>query len=249
MTGLRLVQIGGLGPLYRPAEDGPVPAILILHGAEGAGSGWSHRFAAILAAHGFAALPYAYGAGDVFGAGDIRGVDISAIPKAGRVLAAQAGVAGVGLLGWSRGGELALHVAALGGPDLPFRAVAAHAPADRCIGAFDLAAFRTGASARPEEPDGPRAWVWQGHEAALTPGTPIAIEAYRGPVFLSVGDADEVWGHEMTQTLAARLTAVGRPPDLWIAPGQGHAFDFATEPELWRRLTGFFTTHLREAGG
>lgn len=249
MTGLRLVQIDGAGPLYAPAAEGPWPAVMILHGAEGAGSGWSHRFAAILAAHGIAALPYAYGAGDVFGAGDIREVDIAQVPRAGRVLAARPEIAAVGLLGWSRGGELALHIAALGGPDLPFRAVAAHAPADRCIGAFDAAAFRAGASARPEDPDGPRAWIWQGHEAALTPGTPIAIEAYRGPVFLSVGDADEVWGHHMTLALAERLRAARNPPDLWVAPGQGHAFDFDTEPELWRRLTGFFATHLRDAGG
>ena len=46
----------------------PLPGVVVVHGAKGPMAGWSHRFAAILAAHGLRALPRSYGAGDFFGA-------------------------------------------------------------------------------------------------------------------------------------------------------------------------------------
>jgi dienelactone hydrolase len=239
---LRIDMVEGVGPLYAPGGDAPVPMVMILHGSEGPGAGWSHRFAAILAAHGLGALPYGYGEGDVWSAGDIRDVDISAIPEAGARLAAHPRCAGLGLLGWSKGGELAMHLGAIGGADLPFRAIAAHAPADRVFGAFDLASFRAGA--RQDTADGPRAWVWPGRDEALVPGKSIEIENFPGPVFLSVGDADEVWDHGMTLALAERRRTAGQPVEFWVAEGQGHAFDFDTEPQLWARLVRFFSAHL-----
>lgn len=241
---LSIEVIPEVGPLYAPPGDGAVPTIMILHGSEGPGAGWSHRFAAILAAHGFGAVPYGYGEGDVWGAGDIRDVDISTIPKAGQRLAAHPRIAGLGLLGWSRGGELAMHLGAIGGADLPFQAIAAHAPADQSIGAFDMATFRAGEDPAYDPKTEARAWAWPGHEGALTPATPIEIERYPAPLFLSVGDADAVWDHRMTLNLAERRRAAGQPVELWVAKGQGHAFDFNTEPELWARLTRFFSTHL-----
>lgn len=230
------------GPLYAPASGTALPGVVILHGSEGPGAGWSHRFAAILAAHGMAALPLAYGAGDVWGAGDIREVDLAAVPAAGRTLAAHPRIGAVGLFGWSRGGEAAMHVAALDAG--PFAAIAAHAPADICVNAFDAAAHRAGAVRPWCDPEGPRAWRWAGHDEALAPGTPIAVEHCRVPVFLSVGDADDVWDPGMTRNLADRLAAMDRPADLFVAAGQGHAFDFDREPELWARLLAFFGRHL-----
>ncbi|MBF9034716.1 prolyl oligopeptidase family serine peptidase [Rhodobacterales bacterium HKCCE2091] len=232
-----LETVAGAGPLYLPAGTGAVDAVMILHGSEGAGSGWSHRFAAILAAHGLAALPHAYGEGDVWGAGDIAGVDISAIPAVGRRILDHPRVARLHLLGWSRGGELAMHVGAIGGADLPFASIAAHAAADHVIPAFEIAAFRAG---RDRDAGERRAWTWPGRDDRLAPGAPIEIGRYPGPVFLSVGTADEVWDHAMTLRLAERLRAAGNPPELWVAEGQGHAFDFDTEPELWSRLLSFF---------
>ena len=73
----------------------------------------------------------------------------------------------------------------------------------------------------------------------MRPGSVIEIERYRGPVFLSVGDADTVADPAMTQRLARRLDEAGRPADLFVAPGQDHAFDFDTEPQLWARLLNF----------
>ena len=248
---LALWQIDGVGPCYAPAGAAPRPAIMILHGSEGPGAGWSHRFAAILAAHGFAAVPHGYGTGDVWGASSIEEVDIGAIAAAARRLACDPRVGRAGLLGWSRGGELAMHLAALGGEELPVAAIAAHAPADHVVDAFDIAAFRAGRPPPEASPGaGPRrAWVWAGHDAALAPGTPIAVERCRKPVFLSVGDADAVWDPAMTLRLARRLEAAGNPADLWVAASQGHAFDVDAEPEFWRRLTAFFDRHLGAPAG
>ena len=235
---LVIEEIPDIGPLYRPEAGGPWPGLMILHGSEGPGAGWSHRFAAILASFGIAALPYGYGTGDVWGAGEIREVDIGRIEAAGAALAEQTQIATLDLLGWSRGGELAMHLGTIGGEASPFRRIAAHAPADHCIPAFDVARMRAGLP-RGESED--RAWVWPGHDDRLVPGAPIEIERFPRPVFLSVGTADEVWDPQMTRNLAARLEAAGNPADLFLAEGQGHALDFSTEPALWSRLLSFIT--------
>lgn len=43
------------------------PAIMLLHGSEGAWGGGSHRDAVLFAAHGFLAFPYGYSSGGVVG--------------------------------------------------------------------------------------------------------------------------------------------------------------------------------------
>lgn len=240
---LTLETLNGDLPVYGPTGHAVgLPGVVIVHGAEGPGAGWSHRFAAILASHGVLAAPLAYGTGDIFGAGDIREVDLRLIPAAGHALAGHSRCGGVGLFGWSRGGEAVCHVAAL--DPTPFACIAAHAPADICVGAFDAAAHRKGGDTRPTDPDGARAWVWPGHDACLVPGREIEIERCPVPIFLSVGDADEVWDPQMTLRLAARLKAAGRAPEMFVASGQGHGFDFDTEPRLWMRLLQFFERYL-----
>lgn len=243
MAALALEELGGHGPVYGPGDGAALPGVVILHGAEGPMAGWAHRFAAILAAHGFLALPLGYGEGDFFGAGPIRDVDLRAVPAAVAALAAHPRCRGAGLFGWSRGGEMALLAAVLAGAGA-IPALAVHAPSDIVNGAFDPAEMRRTGHMRTADPDGPRAWAWPGNEAALTPGAPIEIERYGGPVFLSVGTADEVWDPRMTCNLADRLAAAGRPADLLLAEGEGHGYSFAREPELWARLIAFFERAL-----
>ncbi|MFN3642154.1 MAG: alpha/beta hydrolase family protein, partial [Gemmobacter sp.] len=126
--------------------------------------------------------------------------------------------------------------------------VAAHAPTGLVTGAFDPAAFRAGLAAGaarlPVDPAGPRAWVWAGRDDRLAPGAPIPIEDCAVPVFLSIGTADPVVDPARTLALADRLAAAGRPADLLVAEGQGHGYDFDTEPMLWSRLAAFFGRHL-----
>jgi len=78
-AGLSLQQFGTHGALYGPGEGTALPGVVILHGAEGPMAGWSHRFAAILAAQGYLALAAEYGQGDFFGAGPIRDVPLPPI--------------------------------------------------------------------------------------------------------------------------------------------------------------------------
>lgn len=250
MAGLSLQQFGTHGALYGPATGDALPGVVLLHGAEGPQAGWSHRFAAILAAQGYLALAAEYGAGDIFGAGPIRNVPLPAVLEAGHALAGHPRASGrVALFGWSKGGEAALIIASLMGPDTPFACVAAHAPTGQVTGAFDPVAFRAALEAGTPrlntDPDGPRAWVWPGHDARLTPGAPIAVEDCAAPLFLSHGTADPIVPVARTQALAERLAQAGRPADLLIAEGQGHGYDFDTEPQLWARLTAFLDRHLR----
>lgn len=247
MPGLSLHQMGAHGPVYGPAEGMNLPCVVILHGAEGPMAGWSHRFAAILAAHGMLALPWSYGAGDFFGAGPMHEVDLSVLPDAAAALASHPrGNGRVGLFGWSKGAEAALIAAALAPPGA-FACVAAHAAPDRIGGALDPAVLRAGGHWRLDAPDDPRAWRWPGRDDRLVPGTPLPVTAAPMPLFLSVGTADEVWPSAETLTLARRLEAAGRPADLFVAEGQGHGFDFDAEPQLWARLTAFLEHHLAQA--
>ncbi|MEL6644050.1 MAG: prolyl oligopeptidase family serine peptidase [Pseudomonadota bacterium] len=242
---LTLDVIPEIGPVYGPCGDaGDLIGVVIVHGSEGPMAGWAHRFAAILAGHGMLALPISYGEGTVWGAGPIRDVDLGVIPRAVAALADHPRCRAAGVFGWSRGGEMVLLAASLFGVgSIP--CVAAHAPSDVVVNAFDPEALRAGGDRHAAGPDGPRAWRLEGEESALRPGTPVEIERYTGPVFLSVGTADEVWDPAMTLRLADRLAAAGNPADLLVAEGQGHGFDFDREPELWGRLIAFFERALR----
>ena len=65
------------GTTYGPPGKGPFPAVMIFHGSEGAWSGWSHRNAVLLAAHGFLAFPFGYSnGGNAWNAGSIEEVPL-----------------------------------------------------------------------------------------------------------------------------------------------------------------------------
>ena len=246
MAGLTLYQLGDFGPVYGPASGlarGDGPGVVILHGSEGPMAGWAHRFAAILAAHGMLALPLGYGQGDFWGAGPIRDVDLRRVAEAGRALGGDPRCRGVGLLGWSFGAGAALLTAAFSGRD-PFGCVAAHAGADVVTPAFDPAARRAGVSVLSAGAAGARAFVWSGEEAALEPLSPLPVGRIVVPVLLTVGAQDTILPPELTLRVADRLAQAGNPAEVWVAPGQGHGFDFDTEPQFWARLVAFFNRHL-----
>src|SRR5580704_17661403 len=75
--------VPGCGWGYGPPDDGPFPAILLLHGSEGKWSGWIYRTAVILAAHGFLAIPFGYSnGGNGWNAGDIIDVPLDRTAEA-----------------------------------------------------------------------------------------------------------------------------------------------------------------------
>ena len=246
-TALTVTQrdLPGLGHSYSPDGPGPFPAILLLHGSEGARGWLAHRDAAIFAAHGFLAVPYAYSVGDnPWVGGDICNTPLDATEQALATLRASHLCAGnVGVYGWSRGGEHALLSTALlaecGSASLP-DAVAAHAPPDRVEGAWRNRFVRQPDASTtpgwdwPASSEGPElaAWIWRGQPVPR--GSPIEIERYAGPLFLSVGDQDEIWSADMMPCLADRLRRAGRTPEVHIYEGQPHMPD----PAGWNRHLG-----------
>src|SRR5262245_24865921 len=97
---------GLLGVLYRPVGEGPYPSVVLLGGS---GGNTPESVAALLASHGYAALALVY-----FGQGDLpkhlTSIPLEYFQRALRWLRSQEGIRNQGLavMGWSRGGELAL---------------------------------------------------------------------------------------------------------------------------------------------
>jgi len=244
-------DIPALGHSYAPAGPGPFPALLLLHGSEGSRGWLAHRDAALFAAHGFLAIPYGYSVGDnPWVGGDIWETDLDATEQALAALRASKLCGGkVGVYGWSRGGEHALLSTALlagcASDSLP-DAVAAHAAPDVVISAWRNL-FARHPEQRKDDVVAPpprwgwpsdrddsslSAWTWRGE--TIPPDAPIEIERYPGPIFLSVGDQDEIWPAEMTTRLADRLRRAGRTPEVHIYEGQLHTPD----PAGWNRHLG-----------
>lgn len=121
-------------------------------------------------------------------------------------------------------------------------AVAAHSPSDTVVGAFIGASFRPGGG-KVWDPSR-RAWKWRGSSEDLKPTTPIEIKRYSGPVFISHGEADDVWSVECTRRLEARLKAANRNPEVYYYPGEGHGFRPDTRNIQNERLVKFFRRAL-----
>jgi len=234
------------GTTYGPADDGPFPAVLILHGSEGGLSGWSHRVAVLFAAHGFLAYPHTYSTGgNAWNAGSIWDVPIDRTEQALLALREfEFCTDKVGLYGVSRGGEHALLLAALMAADASAGqadAVAAHSPADVVCGAFDARRYRDGGDPgrQPWDP-GDRAWSWRGSSEALEPTTPIPIEAYLDPLYLSHGTEDRSRDVEMTRRLERRLAGRGGHLEVHFDEGEDPLHRSEAENVHNERLLGFF---------
>ena len=234
------------GTTYGPPGDGPFPGIMIFHGSEGAASGWSHRNAVILAAHGYIAFPFGYSiGGNAWNAGSIEEVALDRSLEALQAFRAFATTSDkVGLYGVSRGAEHALLLTCLmtkdglaGMPD----AVAAHSPPDVICGAFDARRYRDAGDPGWQAWDpAKRAWSWRGSSDDLLPTMPIPIESFNGPLFLSHGTADQVWSVAMTKRLVARLESHGRQPEVHYYEGEGHISGSGGENDHHERLLAFY---------
>lgn len=98
---------GLVGKFYEPVGDGPHDAVILLGGSEGGIPNW--QTASLLASHGYAVLATAYFGMDGL-PNSLQGIRLEYFETAIDWLGAREDVqsAPIGVVGWSRGGELAL---------------------------------------------------------------------------------------------------------------------------------------------
>lgn len=103
----RITADGLVGYRYEPPGEGPHPGVLVLHGSGGRALRWR---ASLLASHGYATAALQYFGGDPDIPDGLREVPLSYFDRAARWFREREEVrdAPLGLLGVSRGGELAL---------------------------------------------------------------------------------------------------------------------------------------------
>lgn len=172
------------------------------------------------------------------------------------------------LLGWSRGAEQALILGTLPEIGRLVDAIAVHTPSDTIVSGiswagsdrrcwicttFDLACFRTSDDPKtwdwtrirwnaacgpmPKPPDEAPAWLLDGK--ALPIGKTIEIEAFGKPVFITVGDRDELWDYKKSVRIEERLKQAKRPVELYVFPGEYHSFSNPNENRRRQLLLDF----------
>jgi dienelactone hydrolase len=191
------------GSLFVPSDvgqhPGRHPAVLVVGGSEG---GVPTRRAAWLASHGYAALALAY-----FRFEDLppqlERIPLEYFQRAMQWMASrpEIGDAPIGVVGASRGGELALQLGAM------FPHVAA-------VVAYVPSSVRISSCCQG---DGQPAWTWQGRALAyVTPRqktlaaarmeATIPVENTKGSILMISGEADHVWNSaEMADDVLSRL--------------------------------------------
>lgn len=188
------------GALFLPPGGGQHPGVLVLGGSEG---GLMTAKAAWLASHGFAALVLAYFRYEDLPR-DLENIPLEYFGEAIAWMMQRPEIAPgrIGVMGTSRGGELALQ---LGSMYPQLKAVVAYVPAN-----VRYAACCRGTTV-------PYAWTWKGQpltyvfarmadfpQAEKTAG--IAVEYTHGPILLIGGEDDGVWhSASMTQAVVDRL--------------------------------------------
>ena len=122
-------------------------------------------------------------------------------------------------------------------------AVAAHSPPDTIADAFISKDFDPNAHETCDPSRRP--WVWRGASDDLKPTTPIEIERFKGPLFISHGEEDSVWTVDGTKRLEERLKAAGRSPEVHYLPNEDHGFSATTENAQHERLVDFFRRSMK----
>jgi dienelactone hydrolase len=231
-----LEKEGLSGFLYYPAEGGPFPGVIILGGSEG---GLFEPRARAFAANGFAALTLAY-----FGypnlPDELVEIPVEIVERAAAWMNAQPKVkaGGLGLIGGSKGGELALLAASR---SRDFGAVVAMTPAAHAWEGHTLKffspdytpvsswsvdgkplpymPFKVSPQDKEKEMKGELASFVSFFRDALARADPatiekaaIPVEKIRAPILLVSGTDDQIWpAEEFCAAILARLKKTGFP--------------------------------------
>jgi dienelactone hydrolase len=244
-----------VGTFFAPADGKRHAAIVVLGGSEG---GLHDDQARLLAEHGFAALALAYFGVDPLPA-KLRAIPVETVSRGIDWLVARPEVDGtrIGLLGTSKGGELAL-LAASREPRI--RATVAMVPSayvwfDLAFdGSAETSSWSAGGAPVPYIPSDPvadatvgRAFMTGGSvsfrdtfaasfaaaPAAVRERAAIPVEKIAGPVLCIAGEDDREWDSAGACALVhGRRHAAGRDAhdEAVVEPGAGHGMAFSGKP-------------------
>ena len=195
---------GLVGYFYSPNGEGPYPTLIILGGS---GGGVDIGKAALLASHGYATLALAY-----FGVPPLP-KELSEIPleyfeTAIDWLKSQDVVDGdrIGVIGASRGGELALLLGATF-PDL--KAVIGYMPSGVVLGNYTSTSV--GEKAAWTYHGNPIPFAIEGDTESIEAAT-IPVEKINGPILLISGKDDQIWpSTELSEIAIVRLKKYDHP--------------------------------------
>ncbi len=241
---------GLVGVLYHPTSPNPLPAIIILSGSDGR---IRESQAALLASHGFAALTLAYFNAEGLPKNLVH-IPLEYFETAIHWLQEQSVVDGdkIGVIGLSRGGELAL---LLGATFPAVKAVVACSPSGLVQAGVDGNNYSRSAWTYHGKPlqqavvrFTPLLWLklmWQSMRARAFPmrdmflttlqdhkhldEATIAVENAQGPILLISGDDDQMWPATLfSQLVMKRLAEHHHPyPDQHLSyKGAGHFVSF-----------------------
>lgn len=234
------VTLGGI--LFRPAVEGPLPAVIVLHGWAEAGVPGALRvegMARDLSEAGFLTLALSMRGWPPSGGQDDCGLrQADDVARAVEWMHRIPGVHGtsIGLLGYSQGGQVALLAAAR--QPIVSAVVAVYPVTDvpRWAETTSLETIRTGYVPT----------VCQGGVNR----SPVAVAgAIRAPVLLVHGDADTRVPTEQSLRLRDALQAVGGSVELVLVPGAAHGFTEAERAETWPAILDFLRDRLSTAQG
>ncbi len=233
------VTLGGI--LFRPARiERPVPAIIVLHGWAEAGVPGASRvegMARRLSEHGYVALALSLRGWPNSGGRDDCGLEQPGdVRKAADWLASLSGVNpdGIGVLGFSQGGQVALLAGAL---TKRIKAIVAYYPVtdiQRWGATTSHSGIRNSYVPYVCEPGG----HWR---------SPVnVVNKIEAPVLLIHGDRDTRVPTEQSLRMQEALRKANRQVELQLITGAEHGFTSGQNEQAWPLALKFFTTHLAQ---